>query len=578
MESWYAGRMRHLLWGLFLWATPLAAQLKPDQKLLDFQQLAALFAKQYAPYEWKRDALKTDLLRLQPWLERVAASKDDFEFLEICAEYISSLRDSHSQFVLPSSFYADSGLFIDHYEGRILIDGIDRRLLPREEFPVEVGDELLAVDDKTPQEWLRELQRFVAAGNPRTAMRSALDLIVFRPQAAYPRAHETPEQSRLLIRRQNGSTEVHLIRWHKRGIPLTGIGPVPSPFLKTRTPEATAVESEGPAELAGRPFRGLPELRKARVEPLRAVRGIGSLQPLFRMPEGFQQRLGRGRDLIFSGTFQASGLRIGFIRLGSMFDPGNFFLSTQALSQLVGEIAFMERSTAGLIIDIMRNPGGDVCFAQDAASLLMRAPFQMPGAEIRATREWISRYEGLIESLEASGAEGWITDILKAMLGDIRGAYRENRGRTGPLPLCDLALEAEPARDRQGNLIGYSKPVMVLVDEFTASAAEIFASAIQDNGRGIIFGMPTMGAGGTVSPSVLSTGWYSETGATVTQSLLVRPRMIVSGQYPTAPYLENIGVRPDIERDFMTRDSLLSQGREFVQAVVESAVSHIQRE
>ena len=48
------------------------AQLLPDQKLLDFQQLAALYAKQYAPYEWKRDALKIDLLQLSPWLAWLA--------------------------------------------------------------------------------------------------------------------------------------------------------------------------------------------------------------------------------------------------------------------------------------------------------------------------------------------------------------------------------------------------------------------------------------------------------------------------------------------------------------------------
>ena len=37
------------------------AQLLPDQKLQDFQQLAALYAKQYAPYVWKRDALNYDM-------------------------------------------------------------------------------------------------------------------------------------------------------------------------------------------------------------------------------------------------------------------------------------------------------------------------------------------------------------------------------------------------------------------------------------------------------------------------------------------------------------------------------------
>ncbi len=44
------------------------AQLTAEQKIADFQHLAGLFAKQYAPYDWKRDALGTDLLRIGPWL------------------------------------------------------------------------------------------------------------------------------------------------------------------------------------------------------------------------------------------------------------------------------------------------------------------------------------------------------------------------------------------------------------------------------------------------------------------------------------------------------------------------------
>ncbi|MBI3684735.1 MAG: hypothetical protein HY235_30565 [Acidobacteria bacterium] len=557
-------------------AVPVFGQMSADQKLLDFQQLAALYAKQYAPYEWKRDALRVDLLKLAPWIERVNRTKDDFEFLETCAEYVSSLRDGHSQFFTPSNFFADSGLFVDWYEGKAIIDVINRLLLPASLYPFEVGDEVLAVDGKTPEEWTREMQRFVAAGNPRAATRDALDLMVFRPQYAYPRAHQTPQKSRFLLRRQNGLTESFDIEWFKQGEPLTVIGPVPSPFLRAAAGQTTAIGSGVTPELdlAGRPFRGLPELRRAVRMPLRAVKGVGSILPLFAMPAGFQQRLGRGRDLIFSGTIPASNLRIGFIRVGWMFDPQNPFLESQALSQLVGEISFMQRNTDGLIVDIMRNPGGDVCFAQDLASLMTTERFTMAGGEIRATREWISRYENLISELEFAGVDKWVVDILKAMLGDIRGAYRENRGRTGALPLCDIALEVEPARDNRGNLLGYSRPLMLLVDDYTASAAEIFAAAIQDNRRGIVLGVPTMGAGGVVS-SPLPTGWYSETAATVTQALLVRPRNIISKDYPAAPYLENIGIQPEVTGDIMTVDNLRNGGRRFVQSFMDAMVEHI---
>ena len=53
----------------------LSAQLQPDQKLIDFQSLVALYAKQYAPYAWKRDVLNYDMLKLAPWLDKVRATR-----------------------------------------------------------------------------------------------------------------------------------------------------------------------------------------------------------------------------------------------------------------------------------------------------------------------------------------------------------------------------------------------------------------------------------------------------------------------------------------------------------------------
>src|SRR6476620_2820189 len=101
------------------------AQLLPDQKLLDFQQLAALYAKQYAPYEWKRDALAVDLLQIAPWLDRVRRTKDDIEFYEICAQYIASLNDLHVEYLTPSDFVASLGFEVDLYDGKALIEFMD---------------------------------------------------------------------------------------------------------------------------------------------------------------------------------------------------------------------------------------------------------------------------------------------------------------------------------------------------------------------------------------------------------------------------------------------------------------------
>ena len=67
-------------------------ELTTDQRGADLVQLASLYAKNYAPYEWKRDVIGFDLYRLTPWLQRVHPS-DDLDFQEALIDYVASLNE-----------------------------------------------------------------------------------------------------------------------------------------------------------------------------------------------------------------------------------------------------------------------------------------------------------------------------------------------------------------------------------------------------------------------------------------------------------------------------------------------------
>src|SRR6266511_4053666 len=158
----------------------LLAQLTVDQRVLDFQNLAGTYAKRYAPYEWKRQAFGFDLYDVKPWLERIRSAKSDLEFYEICHEYAANLNDTHSHFTTPSNFTADLGIFGDIYDGKVLIDSINRTMLPISAYPFQIGDEILSVDGKTAEEWITEFSRFHRYGNPQSTRRLAADRITFR--------------------------------------------------------------------------------------------------------------------------------------------------------------------------------------------------------------------------------------------------------------------------------------------------------------------------------------------------------------------------------------------------------------
>jgi uncharacterized protein with HEPN domain len=55
-----------------------------------------------------------------------------------------------------------------------------------------------------------------------------------------------------------------------------------------------------------------------------------------------------------------------------------------------------------------------------------------------------------------------------------------------------------------------------------------------------------------------------------------RKTAIVTSDYPSAPYVENIGVRPDIVVDYMTADNLNQKGKPFVDAFVAAIIAQIQ--
>src|SRR6478735_4315295 len=94
-------------------------QLTVEQKVADFEQIAALYAKRYAPYEWKRDTIGFDLLNGAPWIDKILATKDDLDFYEVLSEYVSKLNDAHDVYTLPTNFQASLNFSVDIYDGKL---------------------------------------------------------------------------------------------------------------------------------------------------------------------------------------------------------------------------------------------------------------------------------------------------------------------------------------------------------------------------------------------------------------------------------------------------------------------------
>jgi hypothetical protein len=557
-----------------LLAIPAWAQLTTEQKVHDFENIAGTYAKRYAPYEWKKELFGFDALAIDPWLDRIRQSVDDLEFFEIVLEYVASLDDTHSSYSMPSSFLADLGFYVDIYDDKVVIENINRTRLPQAQFPFQIGDELVSMDGKASEDWIAEFSRFFKRGNPRSTRRSVADLLTFRPQARVPRTIDLPDDAVVVIARQNGNLETYTVPWLKTGVPLRWMGPVQRPESVGQS--KTLAQAEGLPSYFD-PWLELTNFRlpendfllagetvsddTGAVVPRRYVLGLGSRIPVFAagLPAGFQLHRGLGEtDFHFSGVYESDGYRIGYLRLPN-FAPQN---AAAALLELQTEVAFFQQNTDGLVVDVMRNTGGG-CYMHTVASYLTPYPFYFFGEEVRVT---ISRINGIQSALEAArraGAPQFLIDIYTGWLKDLEEAYRRGSGRTAPIPACTLQTHGnEPARDGQGNLLAYTKPLIVLIDEFSISAGDIFPAMMQDNGRGPLVGTRTNGAGGSVTGFV--GGTYSESIMGNTNSLVTRLNPVEAPGYPVTSYIENVGSHADIPLDYMTMGNLLTGGRPFV--------------
>lgn len=547
----------------WLLAAPLApAQLTAEQKAVDFQAIVAPYAKWYAPYEWKRDQFGYDLLNLAPWLTEARATTNDLDYYDILVRYIAQLHDSHSGYSLPSSFAASLGIHVDAYfdAGRqnyqVLIDRVSRSVLPRSQYPFEAGDELVSIDGVPVATLVAQFSPYVSGGNADARLREAVYYLTVRPQQILPRAHEIGDFATLEIKRQSGAQETYVLPWWKSGAPLTVIGPAPA--------FTTEAEAASPAP-AVRTLREI--LKKYDVAHLRRpveVLNFGSLWPVWDFPSSFQPRLGAEWDDFTSGVMMSEGYRIGYLRIPA-FEP--LFTDEDAFDQLDAEITYLQRSTDALVLDVMRNPGGYMCYTEELLKRFMTGPWRAMGSQFRVSWEDYYTLQEWVDNVRALGYPAGIVAAYQQLADEHLAAYQGNR-LTIPCSVCDTSLDRSPEDG------AYTKPILLLTDEFSASAADSFAAVFQDNGRGKVFGYRTNGAGGSVISG--SAGFFSESGSvSVTNSLMYRPNAVNANGFTDTHTVENVGVQPDAPYDYMQPENLRLRGKPFVDAFLAEIVSQL---
>ncbi|MCL2024962.1 MAG: S41 family peptidase [Coriobacteriia bacterium] len=138
-----------------------------------------------------------------------------------------------------------------------------------------------------------------------------------------------------------------------------------------------------------------------------------------------------------------------------------------------------------------------------------------------------------IEKLRAQGAEKFVFDLRSNVGGDFRQALLVASifVDEGIIVKVESRVDGETIYKASGDAIEPDVPLVLLVDENSASAAEIVAAAVKDHGRGKLVGMNTFGKGSVQSQIPFGTGAV----------------FLTTAHYlgPNGEVINNVGVEPD---------------------------------
>ncbi len=264
----------------------------------------------------------------------------------------------------------------------------------------------------------------------------------------------------------------------------------------------------------------------------------------------------------FAYSFKLSnGKVIGFIRIPE-------FMAGKGKVEKFGEIiSRFEKSTDGLIIDTTCNPGGSIFTCYGMLRHLSKKPLKLLNEEMMYSDDEIFVLEELEKRLLFCNKDLDVAQLISPMVADMplnledckklrRGCcyainqWREGKEKTDPAPILGLD-ELAPAKSV------YTKPLLVLINRKQLSCGDYFPLILQDNGRAVLMGESTAGAGGCIAYDLSLPNRLGIDGFSTSPSTTYRP---------LGGVIEDNGAEPDIEYRITPED--LASGYEGYRAAI----------
>ncbi len=483
--------------------TPLAARnLSTQERLADFDQLLGFMRASYGMREYKETLYA---VQLEPaaasFRDQIPGLTSDDQFYDLLSRFLAKFKDSHLAQFRPSSMSAKLGFEVRRVEGKAIITGVDRKLLPKETFPFTRGDELVSVGGRSVEATLQELRLSMSSSREASALGSLTRRLTERSGVRGP--VPTGSCSLEIRSRASGQLSPITLVWQVHGRPLPGVSFFESSDLYPLSPGNLHTDLSWNCDAAT----------------------LSTPQSAPWLPE--EATMVESEEFSCC-TFPTPAGSMGYIRIRT-FKPEDDQNAQKEFARLITVLA----GTKGLVVDINDNPGGHIQYCYHLLSMLTDKTLSLPVFAMRPSRAALNDYRLWAASAKSAArkkAYQMQADELERCLesGASMTAFGPGFGRN--------AIEPDAK-------VRYTHPILVLVNDQCYSCGDLFPAILQDNHRAVIFGSNTAGAGGSVS----SYGPLSYSGSSIHLTETVQKRS-------SGAFLENVGVKPDVSWDHTQAD------------------------
>lgn len=497
----------------------------------------------YAPAFWKENQFGWNLdheIELAKSTVGINNCSNIAEFQKIVRDFFSGMHDQHVFARFHATEEASLPFLVKGTNDKYFISHVNRDRLSSSVYQIDVGDELVIFDGMKAHDAVLNLQREISKNSEDGADRAVAEMFLTNRRRAY--AHEVPKGPIRIGIKKRGSKKVffYQLTWDYKPEQITNHQKIFDGKYSFKK-EILIPENE-----ESRHFKQLmissyhDFFSQLRIEEPECGHAPGSRKSF--LPQlGKTWWVSSKKKPFHAYLYENEGNLIGYLRIP--YYSG----SLKEVLEFAEMIRFFEERSDALIIDQMNNPGGSLFYMCALAALLTEQPLEIPKHQIALNQDEIAEAISYIPICETiSNDEEAVALFGETFYGNpvtfqtnqfilnyfrfILSEWNQGKTLTDPTYLYGFdQINPSPYGC-------YTKPIIVLMNELSISAAEFFPCILQDNKRATIMGTKTSGAGGYVLkanfPNLFGLKYFRYTG-----SIAIRKNNLP---------IENLGISPDI--------------------------------